>query len=97
MYNDLVLQKAIRLPLELFVKKRKHGKANFVPRDRAFKVYNPNLYQISSYIECYYFCQYCKDYFDTADAMRPQRVPLQPCFYDIRSIFVYKNTKSKLI
>lgn len=34
--------------------------------NRLLKAKNPNLYYKNSHMEYYYFCQQCKDYFETA-------------------------------
>lgn len=41
--------------------------------DRFSKTKKPNSYYKNSYIECYYSCQQCKDYFKTAGAKTLER------------------------
>lgn len=74
MYTNINLQKAIRLALELFVKGQKKGKINSTSRDKDFKAQDPNFYYNSSNMECYYFSEQCKAYFDMLGTISPQSV-----------------------
>ena len=42
--------------------------------NRPLKARNSNLYYGNLYIECYYFCQQCKDYFEIAGGKNYRRV-----------------------
>ena len=44
------------------------------PRKQLFKAWFPNLYYDNLHMDCYQFCQQCKDYFETAGAKRPNRI-----------------------
>ena len=93
LYTDMDLQRATKLALKLFVKGQKHGQANFAPREKALKARNPNLYYGSLHMECYYFCQQCEDYFDTAGAMGSQRVSFAASFLQNRINFRWQQYK----
>lgn len=45
------------------------------PRKRPLKAWFPDLYYGNSHLDCYRFCQQCKDYFETAGANGPNRIP----------------------
>ena len=48
--------------------------------DKFFKAQNPDLYYGNSYMECYYFCQQCKDDFETTKAKSHKRIPFAEIF-----------------
>ena len=50
------------------------------PRQIQLKVQFPDLYYGKSHIECYYFCQECKDHFDTAGATGSNHTPFATFF-----------------
>ena len=72
-YTDKDLQGAIKLILKSFVKGQEHGQlqANSAPCKQPFKAWFPDLYYRNSHLDCYCFCQQCKDYFKTARANQP--------------------------
>lgn len=43
--------------------------------DKSLKSVNSNLYYDDLYIECYYFCQQCKDHFRIAESLDYKYVP----------------------
>ncbi len=43
--------------------------------DRPLKPRNPDLYYGNLYIECYYFCQQCKNYVKVARSLSHNRIP----------------------
>ena len=51
-----------------------NGKARKDALDRLLKPRNPDLYYGHLHIECYYFCQQCKDYFKIAKSLGHKRV-----------------------
>ena len=75
-YTDKDLQRDTKLALELFVKGQEHCQlqANSAPRKQPLKAQFSNLYYGNSYLDCYWFCQQCKDYFETAGANRLNQV-----------------------
>ena len=42
-------------------------------RERSFKAKVPKMYYGKSHMDCYHFCQQCKDYFETIEATRINR------------------------
>ena len=57
-----------------------NGKAREDTLDRPLKPRNPDLYYGHLHIECYYFCQQCKDYFEVAGSLGHKRVPFAARF-----------------
>ncbi len=43
--------------------------------DRPLKPRYPDLYYGNLHMECYYFCQQCKDYFEIAGSLSHKRIP----------------------
>ena len=84
-YTNEDLQKATKLALELFVKGQKYGQlqANFAIYEQPLKAWFFDLYYGNSHLDCYCFCQQCKDHFKTAGANGPNWV-----FFV--ALFVYK-------
>ena len=50
------------------------------PRERPLKARLPDLYYGDSHIECYWFCQQCKDHFNIARAKGLNQIPFAPSF-----------------
>ena len=75
-YTDKDLQRSTKLTLELFVKGQEHVQLqeSTAPHNCLFKAWNPNFYYRSLHIECYYFCQQCKDYFNIIRATSHKRI-----------------------
>ncbi len=48
--------------------------------DRSLKPQSPDLYYGNLHIECYYFCQQCKDHFEVAGSLGHKRVPFAAAF-----------------
>ena len=96
MYINVDLQRTTRLVLELFVKGQKHGQANSAPRKRALQARNPDIYYGNLHMECYYFCQQCEDYFDTAGATGLQRVLFAASFLRDRINFRWQQHKTQV-
>ncbi len=44
--------------------------------DRPLKLRNPDLYYGHLHMECYYFCQQCKDHFEVAGSLGHKRISL---------------------
>ena len=44
-------------------------------RRKKLKAYSPNIYREKSHMDCYNFCQQCENYFATAGATGPTRIP----------------------
>ena len=71
--------------MQAYMEDRRHpAPAPIEPRednsDRPLKARNPDLYYGNSHMECYYFCQQCKDHFETAGAKGHKRVPFAVTF-----------------
>ena len=49
-------------------------------REKPLKARSPDVYCGKSYIEYYNFCKQCKDYFATARAKDPNRIPFAASF-----------------
>ena len=81
-YMDENLQKATKLALKLFVKGQEYGQlqASSAPYEQPLKAWFPDLYYRNSHLDCYCFCQQCKDHFKTAGANEPNRVPFATSF-----------------
>ena len=50
-------------------------------REQTFKAKVPEVYYGKSHIDCYHFCQQCKDHFETAGATRFNRTPFAASFF----------------
>ncbi len=48
--------------------------------NKPLKSWNPNLYYSNLHIECYYFCQQCKDHFEVAESLGHKHVSFAPGF-----------------
>ena len=51
------------------------------PCKKSLKVQFSDLYYGNLHIDCYRFCQQCKDNFETAGASRPNRIPFATSFF----------------
>ena len=49
-------------------------------RKQTFKAKVPEVYYGKSYIDCYHFCQQCKDHFETVEATGANRTPFATSF-----------------
>ena len=81
-YTNEDLQRATKLALKSFVKGQEYGQlqTSFTPCKQPLKTRFPNLYYGNSHLDCYCFCQQCKDYFKTAGANRPNWVSFATSF-----------------
>ena len=50
------------------------------PRERPLKARIPGIYSGKFLIDCYYFCQQCKDYFEISGATGMNRTPFAAIF-----------------
>ena len=57
-----------------------------VPREK-LKARSPDVYRGKSHMDCYNFCQQCEDYFATAGATGPTRIPFAASFLRDRISF----------
>ncbi len=64
--------------------------------ERLLKAENPDLYYENSHMECYYFCQQCEDYFETAGAKSHKRVPFAVFFLKEKILFRWQQHKIKI-
>ena len=49
-------------------------------REQTFKAKVPEVYYGKSHMDCYQFCQQCKDHFETAEATGFNRTPFTASF-----------------
>lgn len=96
MYTNIDQQKVTKLAPKLFVKGKKYSYANSAFWDRACKACNLNLYYEILYMECFYFCQQQKNYFNTAGAINLKNVFLQLHFSKTRSTSTGNSIRLKL-
>ena len=57
------------------------------------KARSPDLYREKSHMDCYNFCQQCEDYFATAGATGPTRIPFAASFLQDRISFRWQQYK----
>ena len=50
------------------------------PRERPLKAWFPDIYYHNSHMDCYRFCQQYEDYFKTAGAKEPNKIPFAALF-----------------
>ena len=50
------------------------------PWERPLKARTPETYSGKSHMNCYYFCQQCKDYFETSGATKMNCIPFAAIF-----------------
>ena len=55
-------------------------KVDSEPRKQPLKARFPDLYHNNSHMDCYQFCQQCEDYFETAGAKKPNKIPFAALF-----------------
>ena len=55
-------------------------KVDSEPCKQPLKTRFPDLYYGHSHMDCYQFCQQCKDHFETAGAKGPNRIPFAALF-----------------
>ena len=84
-YTNADLQRAIKLALKLFVQGQQQAQSQIAPpaletQERPLKARFPDLYYNNLYMDCYWFCQQCKDHFKTAKAKRPNKIPFAALF-----------------
>ena len=88
-YTEEDLQKILRTVL----------KARVPPSDgvceKPLKARSPDVYCGKSYMDKYYFCQQCEDYFATAGAKGPNRIPFAASFLHDRINFRWQQYKRK--
>ena len=73
-YTEEDLQKILRTVLEA------RAPPFDGPREKPLKARSPDVYCGKSHIECYNFCQQCKDHFATAGAKSPNRISFAAFF-----------------
>ena len=84
-YTDADLQKATKLALELSVQGQQQAQSQMAPpplepQERLLKAQFPDLYYGTSHIDCYWFCQQCKDHFEITGAKGPNKIPFAALF-----------------
>ena len=65
------------------------------PHEKPLKARSPDVYCGKSHIECYNFCQQCKDHFATAGAKGPNRILFAASFLRNRINFYWQQYKQK--
>ena len=65
-----------------------------VPREK-LKARSPDVYRGKSHMDCYNFCQQCEDYFATAGATGPTRIPFAASFFRDRISFRWQQYKRR--
>ena len=78
-YTNANLQKTTKLAPELFIQDQQQAQRQMAPPalelwERPLKAWFPDLYYGNSHLDCYWFCQQCKDYFEIAEAKKPNRI-----------------------
>ena len=76
LYTQEDLQRITKLCMDSFLQ----GNRQEGPREGQLKARFPDLYYGKSHMECYHFCQQCKDHFDTAGATGSNRTPFAASF-----------------
>ena len=64
------------------------------PRKK-LKARSPDVYRGKSHMDCYNFCQQCEDYFATAGATGPTRIPFAASFLRDRISFRWQQYKRR--
>ncbi len=64
--------------------------------DRPLKSWNSNLYYGNLRMECYYFCQQCKDYFEVAGSLGHKHVPFPVRFLQDRILYRWQQHKTRM-
>ncbi len=62
--------------------------------DRPLKPRNPDLYYGHLHMECYYFCQQCKDHFKVAGLLGHKRIPFAAGFLKDRILNWWQKHKT---
>ena len=84
-YTDADLQRATKLAPESFVQGQQQAQSQMAPlalkpQERPLKARFLDLYYGNSYMDCYWFCQQCKDHFEIVGAKGPNRIPFAALF-----------------
>ncbi len=64
--------------------------------NRPFKPQNPNLYYDNLHMECYYFCQQCKDHFEVAGSLSHKRIPFVARFLKNHILNRWQQHKTRM-
>ncbi len=64
--------------------------------NRPFQPRNPDLYYGNLYMECYYFCQQCKDYFKVVGSLGHKRVLFTAGFLKDRILNWWQQHKTRM-
>ena len=91
LYTQKDLQRITKLCIDLFLQ----GNRQEELRKDQLKARFPDLYYGKSHIECYYFCQQCKDYFDTVGTTGSNRTPFAASFLCGRISFRWHQHKCR--
>ena len=91
LYTQEDLQRITKLCMDSFLQ----GNRQEGPREGQLKARFPDLYYGKSHIECYHFCQQCKDHFDTAGATGSNRILFAASFLRGRINFHWHQHKCR--
>ena len=88
-YTEEDLQQILKAVLEAKVP------ASDEPLEKLLKARSPDVYRGKSHMECYNFCQQCKDHFAIARAKGPNRILFAASFFCDRINFRWQQYKRK--
>ncbi len=63
---------------------------------RSLKPRNPDLYYGHLHMECYYFCQQCKDHFEVAGLLGHKRIPFAAGFLKDRILNWWQQHQTRM-
>ncbi len=64
--------------------------------DKLLKPQNPDLYYDNLHMECYYFCQQCKDHFEVVGSLVHQRISFVARFLKDRILNLWQQHKTRI-
>ena len=88
-YTKVDLQKILRTVLKALTPPSDDN------HEKPLKAKLPDVYCSKFHMECYNFCQQCKDYFATARAKGPNRIPFAASFLYDHINFCWQQYKRK--
>ena len=78
--NNKLLKSFMKVYLEAQVPAQIAPEIDLKPCEQTLKARFPNLYYNNLHMDCYWFCQQCKDHFKTSGAKRLNRIPFAVLF-----------------
>ena len=67
--------------IKAYLESNKRPRQPPAEREQSFKAKVPKVYYGKLYMDCYHFCQQCKDHFETAKATGTNRTPFATSFF----------------